>query len=165
VKGARRYKHLELQPITYREACAYVERNHRHHNKPQGQKFAIAVNDGEQVVGVIICGRPVSRHFDDGYTAEVTRCCTDGTKNACSMLYGAAWRAARAMGFRRLVTYVLEEEDGTALNASGWTEVGAAGGGSWSRDSRPRVDTAPTGGKTLWEVAAQPDVDSPPGAG
>ena len=143
---------LELQPITYREACAFVARHHRHHRPPQGHKFSIAVNDGERVVGVVMVGRPVSRHLDDGYTAEVTRCCTDGTRNAASKLYAAAWRAARAMGYRRLITYTLARETGTSIIAAGWRIVGSAGGGSWNCKSRPRVDTHPTEQKTLWEV-------------
>lgn len=98
---------LNLQPITFEEACEFVRRHHRHHVPPQGHKFSIAVNDGEKVVGVIIVGRPVARHLDDGWTLEVTRCCTDGTRNACSMLYGAARRTAWALGYRRLITYTL----------------------------------------------------------
>ena len=146
---------LRLQPISLREARAYVNRHHRHHKAPQGGKFAIGVNDGVKVVGVVIVGRPVSRHLDNGYTAEVTRCCTDGTKHAASKLYAAAWRAARAMGYKRLITYVLESEPGTSVKAAGWKEIGAAGGGTWDCPSRPRVDTHQTGQKTLWEVQAQ----------
>ena len=125
--------------------------HHRHHKPSQGYKFAIAVNDGEKIVGVITVGRPVARMLDNGFTAEVTRCCTDGTRNACSMLYGAAWRTARAMGYKRLITYVLASESGVSLKASGWQEIGSAGGGSWSRENRKRVDTHPTGEKTLWQ--------------
>lgn len=142
---------LHLQPVTLKEANRFIEQHHRHHLPPQGAKFAIAVNDGEKVVGVIVVGRPVARLFDDGFTAEVTRCCTDGTKNAASMLYGAAWRAARAMGYRRLVTYTLNTEPGTSLKAAGWKLIGQAGGGTWNRKARPRVDTHPTGQKLLWE--------------
>ena len=89
---------------------------------------------------------------DDNYTAEVTRCCTDGTRNACSILYAAAWRAARAMGYRRLITYTLPEEGGASLRASGFRLLGEAGGGSWNSPARPRVDTHPTQGKLAWEV-------------
>lgn len=86
-------------------------------------------------------------------TAEVVRVATDGTRNACSMLYGAAWRACRALGYRRLVTYTLPEEGGASLRAAGWRLVGEAGGGSWSRKSRPRVDLHPTQQKMRWEAA------------
>ena len=143
---------LDLQPITFREACAFVTAHHRHHRPPQGHLFSVAVNDGTNVVGVAIVGRPVARMLQNGYTAEVTRCCTDGTKNVASMLYAAAWRAARALGYRRLITYTLAEEKGTSIHAAGWREIGSAGGGSWSRADRPRVDTHPTGTKTLWEI-------------
>lgn len=143
---------LQLQPITLREAKRFIGVHHRHHDPPVGAKFSIACNDGKKVVGVIVVGRPVARMLDDAWTAEVTRCCTDGTRNACSMLYSAAWRACRAMGYRRLITYILATEPGTSLAASNWKLVGAAGGGSWDRRNRPRVDTHPMGQKTLWEV-------------
>ena len=144
---------LELQPITYGEACDFIDRHHRHHLPPQGWKFGVAVNDGDKVVGVVTVGRPVSRHLDNGWTLEVTRCCTDGTKNAPSMLYGTAWRAARALGYKRLITYTLPSEGGASLRASNWREIGAAGGGEWNCSGRPRVDKAPTGQKTLWEMS------------
>lgn len=145
---------LELVPIGRDDAFAFIKRHHRHHLPPQGYKFAIGVvREGElDLVGVITVGRPVARMLDDGFCAEVTRCCTDGTKNAASKLYAAAWRAARAMGYERLITYVLQSETGTSIKAAGWREVGTAGGGSWSRKGRPRTDKAPTEQKTLWEV-------------
>jgi hypothetical protein len=145
---------LTLQPITYPEACAFVAAHHRHHLPPQGWKFGIAVNDGQKVVGVITVGRPVARMLDDGWTLEVTRCCTDGTHNAPSMLYGAAKRAAFALGYKRLITYTLQTEPGTSLKAAGWRVIGAAGGGSWSCPSRPRVDKHSTEVKTLWEATS-----------
>ena len=143
---------LQLVPVTLSEAKAFVERHHRHHKAPQGGRFAIGVAKDGEVVGVVIVGRPVSRMLDDGWTAEVTRCCTDGTRNAPSMLYRAAWRAARAMGYRRLVTYTLPEEGGASLRAAGWRLIGEAGGGSWHRESRPRVDLHPTQTKLRWEI-------------
>ena len=144
---------LALQPITFAEACAFVGLHHRHHRPSVGWKFGVAVNDGTRVVGVVMVGRPVARHLDNGYTLEVTRCCTDGTKHAASMLYGAAWRAAKALGYRRLITYTLVEEPGTSLRAAGWRELYTTAGGSWSTPSRPRVDKAPLSQKRLWEVA------------
>lgn len=145
---------LTLQPITLTEAQVFVGAHHRHHKAPTGGLFAVAVSLGEMVRGVAIIGRPVARMLQDGWTAEVTRVCTLGDKNAPSMLYGAAWRAARALGYRRLITYTLQSEPGTSLVASGWKLVGAAGGGSWNRKNRPRVDTAPTEQKNLWEQVA-----------
>ena len=156
---------LALQPITLREACAFVAAHHRHHKPPPGCLFCVAVNDGppgwhppmaydRQVVGVAIVGRPVSRMLQDGYTAEVTRVCTLGTRNASSALYGACWRAARAIGYRRLVTYTLPEEGGGSLRAAGWKLIGEAGGGSWSCKSRPRVDTHPLQVKLRWEACS-----------
>ena len=143
---------LELQPITFKEACRYIEKYHSHHGSPPGHKFSIAVNDGNEIVGVIIISRPVNRNLDNGWTAEVTRCCTNGQKNACSMLYAAAWRAARAMGYKRMITYTLIEENGISLQAAGWKTLYTTKGGSWSCKSRPRIDTHPIGQKLLWEV-------------
>ena len=144
---------MELQPITYKEACEYIKKYHRHHKPPQGWKFGIGLNDGRKIIGVITVGRPVARRFDDGYTAEVTRCCTNGTKNACSKLYTAAWRACRAMGYKKLITYILRSESGTSLKASGYKFVGTVKGGSWNRKGRPRIDKHPTGQKKLWEIS------------
>lgn len=148
---------IDVAPITLRNANAYVAERHRHHRPARGCLFCIAavsIETGGDVVGVAIVGRPVARALQDGYTAEVVRLCTDGTRNACSPLYGAAWRAARAIGYRRLVTYTLPEEGGASLRGAGWTLVGEAGGCSWSRPSRPREDKAPTQTKFRWERAA-----------
>ncbi len=142
---------LELQPISFKEACYFVDEFHSHHSAPQGHKYSIAVNDGKKIVGVIIVGRPVSRYFDDSWTLEVTRCCTNGIKNAASFLYAAAWRTARAMGYKKLITYTLPEEKGTSLIAAGYKFVGKTKGqGSW--DSRPRKIKHPTGQKLLWAI-------------
>jgi hypothetical protein len=146
---------LIIVPTTLAEANAFVSQHHRHHKPVIGHKFSIAAADGETVHGVVIIGRPVARGNDDGLTLEVNRCCTDGTKNACSMLYGAAWRATKAMGYRRLITYTLPAEGGTSLRAAGWTLVGERGGGNWNTPARPRIDTdaALRGQKLLWEAA------------
>jgi len=147
---------LELQPITFKEACDFIDQHHSTHDAPQGWKFGVAVNDGTEVVGVVTVGRPVSRHRDDGYTLEVTRCATNGTKNAASKLYAAAWRAARNMGYRRLITYTLaDSEEGVPLRAVNGYEVihERTGGGSWNTKSRPRVDNHPKEQKTLWQVS------------
>ncbi len=144
---------LDLQPITFAEACEFISRHHSHHLPPQGWKFGVAVNDGSKVVGVLTMGRPVARGLDDGWTLEVTRCCTNGTPNAASMLYAAASRAVKALGYKRLISYTLASEQGTSLKAAGWKEVYVSKGGSWNRSSRPRVSSAPTCQKTLWEAA------------
>jgi hypothetical protein len=144
---------LGLQPISYREAVVFIAEHHRHHRPPPGYKFGIAVNDGAKVVGVVTVGRPIARVLDDGYTAEVTRCCTDGTPHVASKLYAAAWRACRAMGYRRLVTYTLRDETGVSLVAAGWRFVyhTKPNPNGWNMPGRPRVNTHPLGQKTLWE--------------
>lgn len=146
---------LHVSPITFREAAEFVDINHRHHPAPAGHKFSIAVSQGNQVVGVIMVGRPVARHFDDGLTLEVNRSCVkDDHPNANSMLYGAAWRAAKALGYRRLITYTLASESGSSLKAAGWRIVAERGARpGWDTPSRPRVDTTKHGTqRTLWEA-------------
>jgi hypothetical protein len=142
---------LVLQPITLREANAFVELHHRHHKPVRGCICCVGVSSAGAVVGAAIVGRPLARMLQDGWTAEVLRVATDGTKNACSMLLGASWRAARALGYRRLITYTLPEEGGASLRGAGFTLVGEAGGGSWGRKGRPRVDLHPTQEKLRWE--------------
>lgn len=147
---------LTISPITFAEANAFVAQHHRHHKPMPGCKFCIAVSDEAGVVrGVAMVGRPVARMSDDGLTLEVNRVCTDGARNACSMLYGATWRASKALGYRKLITYTLPEEGGASLRGAGWRLLGERGGGQWSRQSRPRIDVAEliAGQKLLWEAA------------
>lgn len=143
---------LHAIPVSLAEANEFVRRHHRHHRPVVGHKFSIGASVGDDVVGVAIIGRPVSRHRDDGLTLEVTRHCTDGTRNACSFLYGASARAAFALGYKRIGTYTAVEEGGSSLRASGWRMIAETPGASWSVPSRPRVDTHPLGTKLLWEA-------------
>ena len=144
---------LKITPINFDEANEFVRIHHRHHKPVTGMKFCVAVSDCDGMVrGVAIVGRPVSRHLDDGWTLEVNRCCTDGAKNAPSMLYGAAWRIAKGLGYKKLITYTMEHEGGASLRASGWKLLGFAGGGNWNSKCRPRIDTDESlrGQKCLW---------------
>lgn len=147
---------MTIVPIDFDAACMFVANHHRHHVPPQGHKFSVAVaNDLDEIIGVAICGRPVARHMDNGWAIEITRCCTLGAiaaPNACSMLYGAARRAAFALGYRRVITYTLPEEGGGSLRGAGYRILGTRGGGTWNRKERPRIDKAPTQRKFLWEV-------------
>jgi hypothetical protein len=117
---------LSLVPVSLREANEFVRQHHRHHKPTVGHKFSIGVREDGRLAGVAICGRPVSRFLDDGYTLEVNRLCTDGARNACSMLYGAAVRAAKAMGYHKIITYILDSECGVSLKASGFMCEGPA---------------------------------------
>lgn len=136
-------KHLHTIPISLKEANAFIAEYHRHHGKVQGCKFCIDCSDVAGTLhGVAVIGRPVSRYLDDGKTAEVTRLCTDGHKNSCSYLYAAAsTRIARQMGYRRIITYILDTESGVSLIASGWINDGLAGGGNWNVKIRSRKDS------------------------
>lgn len=152
--GFRGVGKMILERIGLDEANAFVTALHRHHKPVVGHLFSLGANKDGKIVGVAIVGRPVARMRDDGVTAEVTRLYTDGARNACSFLYGASARAAFALGFKRIGTYILASEPGTSLKAAGWRMVGEAGGGSWSRQDRPRVDNHPTQAKLLFEAAS-----------
>jgi hypothetical protein len=142
---------VKVVPLSLAAANEFIRRYHRHHGAAHGCKFAVgAVDDTGILRGVVITGRPVSRMLDDGHTAEVTRLCTDGCSNACSFLYGAAARVARAMGYAKIITYILDSENGVSLRASGWMLEGSRGGGSWNRPNRKRIDKAPTCRKKLY---------------
>ena len=137
--------------ISLEHANGWVEIYHRHHKPVVGHLFSIGAMKVDVIVGVVIVGRPVSRLRDDGDTAEVLRCCTNGARNACSFLYGAAARAAFALGFERIGTYTLRDEGGASLRAAGWTLIGERGGGSWNTPARRREDRHPLQSKLLWE--------------
>lgn len=147
---------LRLVPLQFRDAAAFVAMWHRHNQPPVGCKFCIGVADeGGVLRGVAIIGRPVARLFDNGQTLEVTRTATDGAPNANSMLYGAAWRAVKALGYTRLVTYTQAGETGASLRAAGWRVVAERPARpGWDMPSRPRT---PNGSelmpRTLWEAS------------
>lgn len=141
---------LEIVPIGLKGARAYVAHYHRHNIAPVGGKFAIAVMDGADLHGVAICGRPVSRHLDDGRTLEIYRNCTDGTRNACSKLYGACLRIARNMGYHRVITYTLESENGASLKASNFVCEGEAGGEKWTGSRKRDYYVSPPEKKRRW---------------
>lgn len=149
----RKAPKLEIVPTTLREANAFVERFHRHSGPVQGHKFSIGVRSGRRLAGIAIAGRPVARARDDGRTLEVLRVCVreDAPSNACSMLYGACWRAGRAMGYRRAITYTLQSESGASLRASGFQVIGEVRRQSWSRPSRPRQDRHQLQKRFCWE--------------
>jgi len=124
--------------VTFRQAVVFVEKHHRHNKPPRGHKFSIGLFNGK-LVGVVMAGRPVARAFDDGLTLEINRTCTLGHKNANSMLYGAAWRAAKAMGYRRAVTYTRKDESGVSLRAAGWRKVAELSArSSWAQSTKDR---------------------------
>lgn len=142
---------FSVERMSLGEANAFVAAHHRHHKPVVGHLFSIGAALDGKIVGVAIVGRPVARGRDDGVTAEVTRLCTDGTKDACSFLYGAAAKASFALGFKRIGTYILASEPGVSLTAAGWRLIGEVRGRSWSCASRPRVDSHPLQDKLLFE--------------
>lgn len=140
---------LDVRPITFRQACDFITEHHRHHRPTVGCKFSVGLFDGENMVGCAVCGRPVSRHLDDGLTCEINRLCTDGTRNACSILYGACCRVAKAMGYKKIITYILQSENGASLKASNFSCDGEAGGVHWTGE-RNRGQDIPAEMKTRW---------------
>lgn len=138
---------MEIKPITFRQASEFINQYHRHHRATVGCKFSIGCFDGDTMVGCAVCGRPVSRHLDDGLTCEINRLCTNGTRNACSMLYGACCRVAKEMGYHKIITYILQSENGASLKASNFTCE--AGGVKWTGE-RDKGQDIPAEMKTRW---------------
>ena len=152
---------MNAVPLTLTEANQFIEKYHRHHHKVPRDKFRVGCEVGGKLVGVATVGQPLARLLCDGFTLEVTRLCTDGTKGVCSFLYSRCARIAKEMGYHKIITYILESEDGTSLKASGWhCEVEKCGVGSWNVPSRPRevvvttlfgeVQKYPIGKKQRW---------------
>jgi hypothetical protein len=142
---------MKIVPITLKKGNEIVTQWHRHHKPSVGHKFSIGLMESDAYIGVAICGRPVARHSDDGLTLEVARLCTNGTQNACSMLYGACARVAKEMGYKKIQTYILQSEPGISLKASGWIMEGISPGGQWKRNDGiiNRTDQ-PTEPKQRW---------------
>ena len=156
---------MRVIPLTLKQANALVDDLHRHHKPVRGHRFSLGLIDDDEILhGSVICGRPVARGCDPYLTLEVTRLVTDGTRNACSILYAAAARTAQAMGFDRIQTYTLETEDGASLRGSGWVEDGLTAGGQWTgTNGKERRSDQPTGPKRRWvKTFAQPQLTSSP---
>lgn len=126
---------MDVSEISLKEANAYVEKHHRHHGRVVGHKWSLAAYKDGHICGVAIVGRPTGRYLDDGHTLEVTRLCTDGTRNACSALYSACARRAKREGYEKIITFILQSEPGTSLKAAGWTlEAKKAGKPRWNKE-------------------------------
>lgn len=154
---------LRVVPVELEEANALVARWHRHHVPVLNHRFSLGVIDSDGVVhGAAICGRPVARLVPKRRVLEVNRLVTDGTYNACSILYGAAARAARAIGYERIQTYLLDTETGVSLRAAGWAFDRTTAGGQWVHtDGRPRRTDQPTTPKGRWFKALGPPFPAP----
>jgi len=138
--AAWRIMTLVAVPMTIAEAKQFVANFHRHNKPPVSGVFSVGASDGQTLVGVAIVGRPVARLLDNGEVLEVTRCCVldDAPKGTCSFLYARCWNAARALGWKRLVTYTLQSESGASLRGAGWKVVAETQGYDPARwQSRP----------------------------
>jgi hypothetical protein len=127
---------MRVKPLTLEQANEIVEKHHRHHKPVQGHRFSVGAYEDNAIVGAAIVGRPVSRCVDPCAVAEITRLVTDGTKNACSFLYGACARIAKEMGFEKIQTYILDSESGKSLKASGWMFEEMTSGGDWNHSKQ-----------------------------
>jgi len=142
---------MKIVPITLKAANAFVTQYHRHHKASVGHKFSIGLSENDDLIGVAIMGRPVARGSDNGFTIEVARLCTNGAKNACSMLYQAAARSSKELGYTKIQTYILQIESGTSLKASGWKMEAVTAGGQWKHtDGKERRTDQPTMPKQRW---------------
>ena len=141
---------MEIRPIHLKAANEFVKQYHRHNIPTVGGKFAVSAWENGSISGVAICGRPTARNLDNGFTLEIYRCCTDGSKNACSILYGACCRIAKAMGSKKIITYTLETENGASLKASGFICEGEAGGRHWTGERKRDYYVAPEQMKRRW---------------
>ena len=133
---------LEAVPLTLKDCNEYIQNFHRHNKPVQGSKFAFGCKYKGKLVAVCVVGRPIARYKDDGFTAEVTRTCVfdDAPKGVNSFLYSRAWKAWKAMGGKRIITYTLQSESGASLRGAGWKilhEVEINNNQGWlSRDNR-----------------------------
>lgn len=150
---------MKIIPITFKDSCLFVKENHRHNKPPQGHKFSIGlIDDDKNLIGVGMAGRPIARAFDNGFTLEVIRTCTLGDSNANSMIYGAIWKIAKAMGYTRCITYTQHDESGSSLKGAGWIKVkDLPSRKSWAESSvklKDKKDPVGSGGvsRTLWEI-------------
>lgn len=140
-----------IKPITLLQARQFTQDHHRHHKRPQGGLWAIALMHGDDLVGVAIAGRPVSQVLQRrGYCEIVRVCVLPGVRNGCSMLYARCRRIAQQMGYTRTISYTLPSEGGASLRAAGFVPEAQTAGGSWNRRLRPRIDTHPTDPKIRW---------------
>ena len=141
---------MKAVPINQKEANAFVDALHRHHDSVHADKYRVGCEAEGVLVGVVQVGRPVSRALDDGKTLEVVRLCTDGTENVCSFLYSKAARIAKELGYSKIITYILDSESGNSLKATGWSKEADIKGHPWGCKTRPRNTTAPTCDKQRW---------------
>jgi hypothetical protein len=160
----RARKQLTIVPLSFADACEAVDRLHRHHKRPVGHKFSLGLLADGHLAGAAMVGRPVARALDTGWQVEVIRLATDGTANACSALYGAAWRTASAAGYLRALTYTQDDESGASLRAAGWRLVAVLRPRTgWDAPSRPRQDRGTDGVvRMLWEQSRSHAPDLPP---
>lgn len=141
---------LKTRPTTLKEANAFVGKIHRHHDATVGHRFSFGAELAGELVGTVICGRPVAPKTEQYKILEVTRLCTDGTRNACSFLYGGAAKIGKIMGFQRIQTFILPTESGVSLKAAGWIFDGISHSSNKGFKNRDGRKDDPYGPKHRW---------------
>lgn len=144
---------MRAVPLELKDANAFVAVHHRHNEPVKRDKWRFGViDDNGKLIGVLHAAKPIARLLDDGKTIEIVRCCSDGTKNLCSFMLGRARRIAKAMGYNKMISYILESESGVSYKAAGWHKETDTRGHTWHTPGRPRTDTAPTCDKQRWAL-------------
>ena len=123
-----------LRPVTQLEARQFIAKHHRHSGAPLRVICAVGIDDAGELVGVGTLERPKAAKLCDGFTVEISRVCTTGIRNGCSMLYGALLRVAAGLGYKRAVTYTLATEKGSSLVASGFHRASDVPIRSWAKE-------------------------------
>ncbi len=119
---------------------SFILKYHRHIDVIQGHRFSIGCMCKEKLVGIAVAGRPISMHYDQSKIIEITRLCTDGTKNACSFLYSSCAKAAKYLGYKRIQSYILESELGSSLKASNFIYSHTSEIPRWNKYKRNKDD-------------------------
>ena len=138
-------KEFKIVPLSLKEANEFVTTHHRHNKKTAGHKWSTGLMYQDELVGVAIVGRAISRHMDEKYTVEILRLCIKdpAPKNACSFLYSKVWRIWQTMGGKKIITYTLDEESGASMRAVGWKKAGTTTpvkeGKGWTNRGKGRI--------------------------
>jgi hypothetical protein len=159
---------LKICDVEWSVAREFVRAHHRHNAPPPGWKFGAGLTSGNELVAVMMAGRPVAPNIDHRTVIEVTRVCVKDLQpralgwNACSMLYGYACQEARRLGFQRVITYTRPDEPGTSLLAAGFVRDGMTKGGSWHHKNRPRPNAPKPCRKQRWRRDLDPSATQLP---
>ena len=147
---------LVIRDIAFAAAKNFIDKHHEHCGPPVTWRFGASVWNGSTMIGVATVGNPVARGLCHRGTLEVNRLCIRRdipsalNWNAASMLYGWCAREAARRGWAHIVSYIREDEDGTSLQAAGWTKEATVRGRGWHSNRRNRSNRNAYINKTRW---------------